>query len=577
MPFTLSHSAPTIRGDAQRAGLWPLVRRAFAILLTLGLLGYGALAIEAGISNLLASENPRTASDRRAVLAAAEHGTGAARDHASVRYPTLSLVARMTSERYVYGKDGLLETLIHYAEMPGLNVKVLVTHNVLAGICMLCGALQFWPTLRRRHPRWHRSLGMTYVVAAQTAMVAAMGYLLLTPVMRIYDHLTFYVMLWSLAIGVSATLWLAMLELWRGNIARHQGWMCLNYGLLLTAPMLRAGWALLGWIRPEVRQIEGNFGINGVLIPASFLCGYGLFVVSRLGQRDRPAPRVPVRATNSAWSAIGLLLVVVAALLIALQFLAAPGIARLSAASALVPDSIRAIDRQVVVENLALRGLFVGAHLAGLLIAARALRRGWHTARQRRVAAPWLQVREAWALAACAAVAGLVGIAWGTQIGARNLRPCRPERPGCSAVCSRWHSARCWALPPRAAGANWPTSGAASSLPAWSRVRASDPGWPWSRRSTSIRHSSQPDTPTVSLPWRSGRCSSYPSCSRSTARLPSASSRTEPAPRPWARGVGCTDGLSGRRARIAPPSPSPDIPSSPCPSIPRRRAPAPRS
>lgn len=421
MPFTLSHSAPTIRGDAQRAGLWPLVRRAFAILLTLGLLGYGALAIEAGISNLLASENPRTASDRRAVLAAAEHGTGAARDHASVRYPTLSLVARMTSERYVYGKDGLLETLIHYAEMPGLNVKVLVTHNVLAGICMLCGALQFWPTLRRRHPRWHRSLGMTYVVAAQTAMVAAMGYLLLTPVMRIYDHLTFYVMLWSLAIGVSATLWLAMLELWRGNIARHQGWMCLNYGLLLTAPMLRAGWALLGWIRPEVRQIEGNFGINGVLIPASFLCGYGLFVVSRLGQRDRPAPRVPVRATNSAWSAIGLLLVVVAALLIALQFLAAPGIARLSAASALVPDSIRAIDRQVVVENLALRGLFVGAHLAGLLIAARALRRGWHTARQRRVAAPWLQVREAWALAACAAVAGLVGIAWGTQIGAPNF------------------------------------------------------------------------------------------------------------------------------------------------------------
>ena len=421
MPSTLSHSAPTIRGDAQRPSLWPLVRRAFAILLTLVLLGYGALAIEAGISNLLASENQRTASDRRAVLEAAEHGTGAARDHASVRYPTLSLVARMTSERYVYGKDGLLETLIHYAEMPGLNVKVLVTHNVLAGICMLCGALQFWPTLRRRHPRWHRRLGMTYVMAAQTAMVAAMGYLLLTPVLRIYDHLTFYVMLWSLAIGVSATLWLALHELWRGNIARHQGWMCLNYGLLLTAPMLRAGWALLGWIRPEARQIEGNFGINGVLIPASFLCGYGLFVVNRLGQRDRPAPRVPVRAAFGAWSAVGLGLVVVAALLIALQYLAAPGIARLSAATVVVPESIRAIDRQVVVEHMALRGLFVAAHLAGLWVAARALWRRRRAARQGRAAGPWLQVHEASALAAAASVAGLVGITWGVQIGAPNF------------------------------------------------------------------------------------------------------------------------------------------------------------
>lgn len=222
-----------------------------------------------------------------------------------------------------------------------------------------------------------------------------------------------------------------------------------------------------------------------MLIPASFLCGYGLFVVSRLGRRDRPAPRVPVRATNSAWSAIGLLLVVVAALLIALQFLAAPGIARLSAASALVPDSIRAIDRQVVIENLALRGLFVGAHLAGLLIAARALRRGWHTARQRRVAAPWLRVREAWRSQRAQPWPAWSALPGGRKSARRTLRTLQPEQPGCSAVCSRWHSARCWALPPRAAGANWPTSGAASSLPAWSRVQASDPGWPWSRRSTS--------------------------------------------------------------------------------------------
>lgn len=123
MPFTLSHSAPTIRGDAQRAGLWPLVRRAFAILLTLGLLGYGALAIEAGIGDLGVRESAhrkRPAGRARSRRARYRRGARPCKRALSDAEPGCE-VRRV--ERYVYGRDGLLETLIHYAEMPGLTSR----------------------------------------------------------------------------------------------------------------------------------------------------------------------------------------------------------------------------------------------------------------------------------------------------------------------------------------------------------------------------------------------------------------------------------------------------------------------
>lgn len=63
-----------------------------------------------------------------------------------------------------------------------------------------------------------------------------------TPVAQIYDQFVFAAGLWALAIGVSVTLWVAMFHLWHKRIAQHQAYMALNFGLLLTAPLLRMGW-----------------------------------------------------------------------------------------------------------------------------------------------------------------------------------------------------------------------------------------------------------------------------------------------------------------------------------------------
>lgn len=59
-------------------------------------------------------------------------------------------------------------------------------------------------------------------------------------------------------------------------IAQHQGWMCLNYGLLLTAPVQRYGWLAFGSMAPQMRQVEAYHAVSDVLIPLSLMVGKAL-------------------------------------------------------------------------------------------------------------------------------------------------------------------------------------------------------------------------------------------------------------------------------------------------------------
>jgi hypothetical protein len=102
-----------------------------------------------------------------------------------------------------------------------------------------------------------------------------MVYLVRTPIADIYDQLTFYIGLWGLAVGVTFSLWMAVISMLRKQIAQHQAWMCINYGMLLTAPIQRYGWLAFGAAAPELRQLEGNYAVTGVLVPLCVLIGYG--------------------------------------------------------------------------------------------------------------------------------------------------------------------------------------------------------------------------------------------------------------------------------------------------------------
>lgn len=393
--------------------------RGLALLLALAAGLYGLLAINTAYVNFKGAGNAEVAAARLALAGSAEAGTAPAPAEVAAHSGAyLALLGTLTSPHYAYGTQGLNEALVHYAEMPRANGQVLALHNAMGGLLMLAGGLQFWPALRRRYPRWHRAFGMTYVGAATLGMLAAITYLVLTPVARVYDTFTFTVGLWLLAIGVLASIALSMLHLRRREIAQHQAWMAISYGFLLTAPVQRYLWLGVGMWQPQMHQLEGNFAVTAWLIPFSVLIGYGLFTVNRLLQERRPAarpaggaqafPRAQRLGRALAWallplSGLGVLATVQ-------HFLLAPGLAQYPLAASVVPAGVIALDTAVIGQDLAGRLLFTLAIGAGLLLGARLL---WQAFLRGQAVTPAL----AGGLATTAALAGLVMSYWGLTMG----------------------------------------------------------------------------------------------------------------------------------------------------------------
>jgi hypothetical protein len=375
----MSLAADTSVSSPTLSGAW--MARVVAITLALAMLLYGVVAIDTGVVNFKGAGNTEVVAQRRAMQQAAEAGT-LAQDPDTIAEHTgigLAFLIRHAPAQYSFGQQGLSEPAIHYATMPRFNGITLSIHNVLGGVCMLFGAMQFWPAFRRRFPLWHRTFGGIYILSAQAAMVAAMIYLVRTPVVDIYDHLTFYVGLWGLAIGVTITLWMAIYAMLRKRIAQHQAFMSLNYGLLLTAPIQRYGWLAFGiWGPHGMRQLEANYAVTGVLVPLTVLIGYGLFTINRWLQVDRSAASMlkiapPLALQNRAGRLLAMLsplLLLAAGVTTVEHHWLEPGLQHLSHASQWIPAGVIALDNQVIVSATTSRRLFTSATLLGLLAGA---------------------------------------------------------------------------------------------------------------------------------------------------------------------------------------------------------------
>lgn len=396
------------------------VLQGLALLLALAMGIYGVIALDTGYVNFKGAGSAEVAAQRLALRQAAESGVPNTATQHITQHTGLYVeaLAAATSPRYAYGAEGLNDALVHYSEMPARAGYVLALHNSMGGLLMLCGALQFWPALRRRYPRWHRGFGMVYVGAATIGMIAAMTYLVLTPVSKVYDTFIFTVGLWFLAVGVLTSIGLSMYHLRRREIAQHQAYMAISYGFLLTAPLQRYMWLFVGMWYPEMRQLEGNFAVTAWLIPFSFLVGYGLFTVNRLLQERKPeALRARALQAFPGAQAVGrvfswvLLPLLALALLATLKhFLLAPGLTAYAGGSGLIPVGVMAIDQSVIAEGVLSRLLFVAASCAGLVFGALLL---WQSFLRGQAVRPLL----GWGLVLCAAVAGAVMTYWGAAIG----------------------------------------------------------------------------------------------------------------------------------------------------------------
>ncbi|CAB3750225.1 hypothetical protein B7G54_06695 [Burkholderia puraquae] len=334
--------------------------------------------------------------------------------------PFIWIAARLTSARLMFGENGVYDTLLYYARMPKANIVILSLHNIMGGTCMLLGALQFWPALRRNHPRWHRTAGVVYMVSSQIAMIGAMTYMVRTPVAMMYDTLTFATGLWFLALGVTASLWMSIHHLIRREIAQHQAYMAINYGFLLTAPFTRIDWIWAAMVYPDVNQNTSNFSAVAVLIAQCMLFGYLLLCMNRWFQKSRPATgrAGPVfsaaftEAVAKAGVAVLSMLSIVALAAVVDHDLVTPGLDRFQAGKDWIPAGLAAFQGNVLRAAPGSRWLYAASAM-GVCALAPFLLRAAFIGKPR----PARMMRLAAATGVLTAANGAVLLYWGQLLG----------------------------------------------------------------------------------------------------------------------------------------------------------------
>lgn len=175
------------------------------------------------------------------------------------------------------------------------NRLTMLFHTTTGGIAILLFAAQFSARLRRNLAR-HRVIGRVAAGLALVGMAGAAAYLLAVGPADTYDGPAFHVQLWALAFGTATGTVLGVAAARRRQIAMHQALMAYAFALLLTAPLLRVGYLVLGNAWPDTTQLETN------LAGAAFLstwAPFGAFLAARAQdgrrRRDPAIPALPGR------------------------------------------------------------------------------------------------------------------------------------------------------------------------------------------------------------------------------------------------------------------------------------------
>jgi uncharacterized membrane protein len=409
-------------------GIVEFIRNIFMLTMALTLGLYGLIAIDAGRANygLVAggTDMQQEATRRKEFITEIQQGkrTSAPEGEGWRTGYGQELLAQRTDAQRAYGSN-LGMQLIQYATVPKWHMWVLATHSTLGGICMLMGALQFWPALRRKKPFLHKRIGKLYVYFGLLSMALAAVYLTVTPPERIYSGLTFYIGLWSLVILAFYSMIMAVYHAKQGQIAQHQVFMSLNFGLFLTAPLLRYDWLLLGMIFPSVRQEEINASANIFLIPQSVLFGYGFLLLNRMGQPLRKKVAIldideRVRNRFALWMLIVLGIFGSSIITMFNHFVITPGIEKFETAYAMIPMNVIQHEMEVLAGQNATRFTLMLAIISVCIIAPFFI---WTAFKNQQVASPERLRNFGFIIGIGTIISGIVLLYWGYLLGIPNI------------------------------------------------------------------------------------------------------------------------------------------------------------
>lgn len=145
-------------------------------------------------------------------------------------------------------------------------------HTTTAGLALLLGIWQFSGRLRSARPGLHRRLGKAYVVSVVISMGGSAAFLLSAAKQNvdIYSGPPFLAGLWGLWALTLLALLGGVRAIRAGDVRRHSEFMALSYACLLTAPMLRVGWSVIG-ASSSIDQWDANLAYATSLVPQTVL------------------------------------------------------------------------------------------------------------------------------------------------------------------------------------------------------------------------------------------------------------------------------------------------------------------
>ena len=151
--------------------------------------------------------------------------------------------------------------------------EALLVHTTLGSVALTLAVVQAGVTRRggtaARFP--HRWVGRAYAGTVLVSMAACIVFLAGAPRVPVPGQTAFHLQLWVLALSTSGAVTTGVLAMRRGQQASHAAWMALSVCFLLTAPLLRAIWAVLGALIPEntmLTNMESGAVALAVIAPA---------------------------------------------------------------------------------------------------------------------------------------------------------------------------------------------------------------------------------------------------------------------------------------------------------------------
>jgi uncharacterized membrane protein len=113
-------------------------------------------------------------------------------------------------------------------------------HIVFSVIYSVLGAFQFSPSILRRHPKWHRTVGKGLVFSGMVVALSGIWMTLIYPIAKPeglaqFDGLSLYVIRLLVGAAMAAFIVLGYAAIRKRAIPQHRAWMLRSYALGLGA------------------------------------------------------------------------------------------------------------------------------------------------------------------------------------------------------------------------------------------------------------------------------------------------------------------------------------------------------